>query len=801
MKASPLFSISALSPSVFTALLFSAALDLPQARTSAAFTGDLNGDKSVDAADAKYFLDAVAGGTPPAGAWDLDADGKVGLPDALLFGRWIDGLWDKPSAGLGSLYFRNPADSAVYARYKDDVKAKTAWGKPELTAAYPANPVPFIAYPAGALQYETLVVDAIAAAPGGETLDKARFLDKARGEGVAVSRGAYFPNYFQALEFIHTHDLPLLFTTDAMLQTVFLSYDNILIRLEDSLLAPSLDSILGASARYAEQAYGQGEQGQDLHELLVTALFLLRPDRRDVETDNKVAAHVADIRAAAGMKTVSLWGRDTLIDFSQFKPRGHYTRSESLTGYFRAMMWLSRADLAFDLRHGSTSHAAAYTRMKKDAVALWDCMLASGSYPAWLEFDHYIEYLVGTSDGLNAKGMGRVAQALGARDVPALLAAFPEARFDSIVAATGLGSQAILSQQKSYGAGGGDPDLSPIFSFMPQRFILDSYTFSQLVFPLTREVFPAATQIAFALGDNSAAQDLPVPGSNAAYANLGAQRALYDGISEEGWGTNLYTSWLGFLRKLNGAEGNANVAPVFRSPAWRLKMRNTQLASWAQLRHNTILYAKQSYTGMLGCDFPKAYVEPYPDFFAGVAAYARMGAGLFRGRNADVTEYFVNLESISLRLRDVAARSAQGLAPTASQSDWLRSALNAEVRSAGCTSIKIFDGWYMDLIYGQGHAAENQMDYTIADVHTKPATDELGPMGVYSVACGGIRLAAVAIKTDSCATLFVGPIGSFHEVLKLNSLERMNDDEWTKSLTTGVARPAQPAWFQRIMSP
>ena len=37
---------------------------------------------------------------------------------------------------------------------------------------------------------------------------------------------------------------------------------------------------------------------------------------------------------------VELYGGRRSLDASQFKPRGHYTKSETLKRYFRAMMWL-----------------------------------------------------------------------------------------------------------------------------------------------------------------------------------------------------------------------------------------------------------------------------------------------------------------------------------------------------------------------------------------------------------------------------------------------------------------------------
>jgi hypothetical protein len=771
--------------------LFSLCAGLAEAAVPRAI--DINGDGKIDADDAQAFLDAVAQGSAP--ALDLDGDGKTGLSDALLYGRWIDGLFTKPAAGLGSLYFQDPADSAAFARYQDDVKAKQAWGLPQLQSAYPDGTVPFAPI-AGPIEFESEVGKAFA--KFSLSFDTAAFRSKVRSQGMAIPAGPSFPNFFQALDQIHDADLPLLFTSDALLHTLYLSYDSLLAGMEENRFALSLDTILSAAEGYAEAHYPVDASSQDVAELLGTARMLLNPQRSDLTSTPGMAAHLADIKALTE-KTVSLWGRDTLIDFSQFKPRGHYTRSARLTAYFQAMMWLSRADLAFDLRANPPKDKEAYTRMKRDAVILWDCLINSGSYPAWLEIDKAIGYMVGQSDGLSPRGMGLVMQSLGITDAQAFAAAFPEARFDSAIAAGRFGAQAILSQAKVINPG--DPlDLSPIFSFMPQRFILDAFTFSQLVNPVSPAVpWPSSLQIAFALGDNSALKDLAKTGA-AANGVLGAQRALYDGISEAGWQTNLYTGWLGFLRKLNGAESNAKEALVFRSPAWRLKTRNTQLTSWAQLRHNTLLYAKQSYTGGVTCDFPKAYVEPYPEFFAGVAAYAKNGAAMFR-KDARAAAYFASLGDIAGRLQAIAARSAQGLGPDSSQSEWLRAALTYKTTPLGCAPIKVYDGWFLDLIYASARTGiDGNTDATIADVHTKPYSDEIGQKGVLHVGSGPIRLAAVAIQSDSCVTLYAAPVSSFYEVLRLGTLDRMTDEVWKDSLRTTSA-PSQPDWIKPILSP
>ena len=71
-----------------------------------------------------------------------------------------------------------------------------------------------------------------------------------------------------------------------------------------------------------------------------------------------------------------------------------------------------------------------------------------------------------------------------------------------------------------------------------------------------------------------------------------------------------------------------------RTEAWQRKQLQTQLASWAELRHDTVLYAKQSYTAGVKCEYPTGYVEPYPETYARIKFFAeeaarRIGAARF----------------------------------------------------------------------------------------------------------------------------------------------------------------------------
>ena len=96
---------------------------------------------------------------------------------------------------------------------------------------------------------------------------------------------------------------------------------------------------------------------------------------------------------------------------------------------------------------------------------------------------------------------------------------------------------------------------------------------------------------------------------------------------------------------------------------------NAQLASWAELRHDTLLYAKQSYTAVPVCDFPDAYVDPYPEAWAASLVrqqFARLGQAL-RGDAAHDRELVTDSDRELLRQRAQSTVSMlQGMAEASS---------------------------------------------------------------------------------------------------------------------------------------
>ncbi|GAH96290.1 unnamed protein product, partial [marine sediment metagenome] len=71
----------------------------------------------------------------------------------------------------------------------------------------------------------------------------------------------------------------------------------------------------------------------------------------------------------------------------------------------------------------------------------------------------------------------------------------------------------------------------------------------------------------------------------------------------EEWKQNLYWRWLYALLPLLEENKDVDLPCFIQSPAWVDKELQTVLGSWTELRHDTILYAKQSYT-MAGKGMP-----------------------------------------------------------------------------------------------------------------------------------------------------------------------------------------------------
>ena len=102
--------------------------------------------------------------------------------------------------------------------------------------------------------------------------------------------------------------------------------------------------------------------------------------------DARVAETLTDVQNEQLKQIPDFMGFCRSVDFSEFKPRGHYTPSERLKRYFRCVMWLGRID--FPVAGGPFDRCPMVERVASPrelgaAIVLWHLLHVSGRFEIW----------------------------------------------------------------------------------------------------------------------------------------------------------------------------------------------------------------------------------------------------------------------------------------------------------------------------------------------------------------------------------------------------------------------------------
>ncbi|MES1177065.1 MAG: DUF3160 domain-containing protein [Myxococcales bacterium] len=621
--------------------------------------------------------------------------------------------------------------------------------------------------------------------------------------GFVISGARPFPTFGYGYASIYAQDLPLYVSADSIFEAVHSSYDEILRYLEQASLRPKLDSLLqGMASALADADFEPDVRaGSDVYLSVARSLLAGKVVAAlDSQNDAKVQQLYASAGAASGTRNVELFGLDREVDFSQFKPRGHYAGDPELEHYFRALIWLGRIELRI-IDIDETGTAKFRREQLQGAVALRQLMTKL-ERATWDQVDAVITGFVGEHDDMTPPQVDALLTGLGVDGVSAL-SAISDADLAQAVIDGGYGAQRIASQIVKSGPHAKTLPLARSFALLGQRYILDSEVFSNVVYdrvlhPDTpARLLPNPLDVAYAaLGNDQAGMLLAPELEKYRYApELADMRTLADAHGDDYWQGSLYNSWLAALRTLSPAKldqaASLGLPSVAATDAWGRRLLDTQLASWAELRHDTLLYAKQSYTGGASCSFPTAYVEPYPEFFAALVAFAERGQALAESLLAKydaVGPYFKRLAETAATFRDMAQDQRDRKPLSAEHLAFVNQKVH--VTSQGCGGPDAADGWYGSLFFNSLKSAE--YDPTIADVHTQP-TDEAGnDVGrVLHVGTGMPELMVVTVDGCDGAQAYVGLASSYYEHVTDN-YERLTDSEWSTLLQS---RQPRPSWL------
>ena len=603
------------------------------------------------------------------------------------------------------------------------------------------------------------------------------------------------------------HGQPYFLTTDAAYHAFHLTYDELLRTLEKEELYPRVltttQAVLDEILSYLPLVEGsQLEQETRLAAAYMSvALKLLDPgaeiDPLLEEDVNKQLNQILD----AGGKDESTLFPEFQDDYSAYIPTGHYAGDEALENYFRAMTWFGRVH--FKIRGGDSDFVPSRVPLII-TLALRHAQTEDGSAAEeWAAVNDTVNFLVGASDDAGPveystmmdQVYGEMATIVSLlddnlwRNFLVISQSLPPPRINS----TFVDSLQALEMEVGW-------------RFMGQRFNSDAYIMQNLVFDnvgtLERpRLLPSGLDVMAALGSEAAVDALGESGGSN-YVNypeqLGKMTSALKNLDEPQWLSTASNAWLyAFLPQL---ETKSDPYPEYmRVPAWAHKDLNSALGSWAELKHDTVLYSKMP--EMAAGGGPPAsgpapgYVEANPLVFYRLFYLAHAVAdGLTqRGMLGENDIQAPNLESLLgdmqflgdqlLELGDIASKEIQG--------------------------IPLEEDDYLTIQRPLGAVEERALYSQIISQHGVGEPLEMPPIPVISAVAGGdesilqvgtgfVNRIYVIVPIEGQLQIAQGGVFSYYEFPQARE-DRLTDRSWRLSLASDP--PQLPSWSHNLLLP
>jgi len=592
-------------------------------------------------------------------------------------------------------------------------------------------------------------------------------------------------------------------TTDSMLTAYHVLFDY-------SLRVAEMQRFNAASIALTDGMVGKmdemylSESDPYLQELLMrtVAYFcvpakLLDPDYVvPDDVSELVSEELALIEAHQGKACSPIMG--IYEDYSQYVPRGHYTRNETLRRYFKAMMWYGRLMFRLDTKSSlSCVEKGPYDETLQALMIVQGLLKLETAEGSGLELYDRIYtptvFYVGEADDLTVEEYLALALEVygdAFASMPpdqlvdeAKLSAFTEAAkqlHDPLINST------FVQDSEDF------ETVTKGFRFMGQRFIPDSYVFQQLVHKnVWGRFMPKGLDVMAALGSSRAYsildfvyQDTRYPGYPERMSRV---RTWFATLPGESWVQNLYWNWLYCLMPALVTKGEG--FPLFmQNKAWTDKELGTALGSWTELRHDTILYAKQSYTyetGMPDLDLSIGYVEPNPLVYGRLASLCDMTISGLSRYGLLLPDYQARFESLRETLLLMKGISEKELVGEPLNEDEYLAIYHIGSRLSEILTFPADDP-----------SSQNEEDgkmALVADVHT-----DVNSSSVLEEAIGHPAWIYVVAPTDDGLALCTGGVYSYFE-FRWPMSDRLTDGAWQQMLANGT-NPPQPEWMSSFVA-
>ena len=529
------------------------------------------------------------------------------------------------------------------------------------------------------------------------------------------------------------------------------------------------------------------------------------------EVFGRMGQEIKNIYQAAGVSVSSLYSQyaeagEVQTDYTQYRPRSHYVKSSLLRGYFRAMMYLGRNSYLLGKPAGiSDALLLAYLMavpgsdgqpIVKDWQKLMEITTFYAGYPddiCYEEWRSFIVKVMGTdkfspAEAVNPEVLAKISQHLGELRPPRVLS-------DVIISerVPGQTKEELLASTKA-------------FRIFGQRFSFDGWILGRLSAGEEKTTVrlpstPSALFIPAVLGDQLAREfagtflrQAPQPFSEAQVAQFDSQLALVSAdlkkVSDAEWYRSVGSVWLKLLGTLPGSYGTGY--PLYmQGKFFPVKQLQTFLGSYTELKHDTLLYAKQTFAEMGSGDdeerppVPKGFVEPNLAFWQELQrliAYTAAGFKKF-GIFKQELEQYGRLTTFKRQVdfcTALAVKELQGTPLTEPEYEELR-------------NLRLFQ-LARPFIEGVVLEDKDKRAGLIADIHT----DALTPQILYE-ATGEPYFMLTLVGNEGQSRLTVGVAFNHYEFTGPLG-QRYTDADWqARAYASPPQTPPKNFWYQGLM--
>ena len=588
------------------------------------------------------------------------------------------------------------------------------------------------------------------------------------------------------------HEFPAFVTTDLYLQLYHLYFDCMLREVEEHHLDSLVDLLCQEGHRYMTSiAQSENPQvaaaAQWLSDYFAVALTL--NETHPVAISNDLARReVKNVMDGEDATSEFLGYTDTKFGYSLFKPRGHYTRTKGLGRYFRTMMWLQTVPFRTDDESQMQRAVLLSQWLSQDARA----------QQLYKNITEPMDYLMGLPDNVSIPQVAEQAQAEGVMtagdisDAPRMQAVRQRI-------------EALAEQQTR---------IKPKFSrsgqykinLMPQRYQPDAEVLQEMVDyetePTKRDV-PKGLDVFAAIGvapaERILIEELNEPSRWEGYVpTLERMKQRMDSID---WNGNAAVEWISALKTVTEKPQDA---PYFMlTSEWDRKSLNAALASWTELKHDAILYAKQPSGLECGGGGPpppvvKGYVEPNVAFWTKAVNALNATSECLKRYGLMTQKVETGCERLTEEAEFLLSVSEKEL-----RGETLREEEYDQLRHIGAT----FEYISLDLLRDAEHElwdweaiqGPDRKVALVADVYTANADNNPNKSILYE-AVGDADEIYVIVEIGGRLYMTRGAVFSYREFQRSVNDSRLNDEEWQQYLESHP-REGVPEWMTPVIVP